>query len=74
MVRKAWNGWSKFVRILGTVQMVIMLFIVYWVMVMPIGVISSIFQDPLRHKQPEKSNWIERSNPTSGADFFGRQG
>ncbi len=59
-LRDILNGWLAFAHFIGTVQMVVLLTVVYWVfiplMFIPFGLIS----DPLRLRRPKGSSWRER--------------
>ena len=54
------NGWLGFAHLIGAVQMVVLLTVVYWVfiplMYIPFGLIS----DPLRLRRSQASGWRER--------------
>jgi hypothetical protein len=72
--RRVLNAWLKAVDVLGTVQMMIILTILYWLLVTPLGLIMPWFEDPLSSKKPSKTNWHERTSPSGGTDFFKDQG
>ena len=67
------DGWLAFAHLLGTVQMVVLLTVVYWVfiplMYVPFGLIS----DPLRLRRSAGSWWREREVPDDAMEFMLRQ-
>ncbi len=53
-----WNGWKKFGRILGRVNTEIILFIFYFLIFTPVGLISKLFRhDPLKLHLKKQTNW-----------------
>ena len=58
--RKAWNKWMRFAEIIGTVQMVIILTIMYWVLLSVMAIPFKIFSDPLSLRRSHKVGWVER--------------
>ena len=67
------DRWLAFAHLIGTVQMVVMLTVVYWVfiplMYIPFGLIS----DPLRLRRSAGSGWREREIPNDAMEFMLRQ-
>ena len=63
--RKAWNCWMKFAEIVGTVNMVIILSILYWTMVTVVAIPFRLASDPLRIKN--RHGWVVRES--SGTDM-----
>lgn len=58
ILNSIWNGWKKFGRLLGRVNTEIILFIFYFLIFTPVGLISMIFRhDPLNLRLKKKSNW-----------------
>ena len=60
--RRAWNGWMKFAEIMGTVNLVIILSILYWTMVMVVAIPFRIASDPLRIKTSKDHGWVVRES------------
>jgi hypothetical protein len=55
---KIWAGWKKFARVFGAVQAEIILFLFYFLIFTPTGLIFRIFRfDPLRIREIKGSNW-----------------
>ena len=72
-LRRFLEGWLAFAHLIGTVQMVVMLTVVYWVfipfMYLPFGLIS----DPLRLRRPRESGWRDREVPDDVLESMTRQ-
>jgi len=54
--------------------MMIILTVVFWVAVAPLGIAFRLLSDPLSIKKPSNTNWRLRESPSGGLDFFKRQG
>lgn len=67
------NGWLAFAHLIGTVQMVVLLTVAYWVfiplMYIPFGLIS----DPLRLRHSKGSWWREREGSDDVMESMRRQ-
>jgi hypothetical protein len=62
MIRKrVWTAWLKFAEKLGTIQMMIILTVVYWVFISIMAIPFKLFTDPLILKKHSKSNWQPKS-------------
>ena len=72
--RSIWKWWIKFIEIFGTVQMVIVLTVMFWILVVPLGLVVRWFEDPLGKRKPTETNWRYRNKPSSGPGFFRDQG
>ena len=60
LLRKLGRGWLKFAEILGNIQMVLILSIVYWVMVLILALPLKLLRDPLTLKGPRPGGWVKR--------------
>ena len=58
--RRAWDRWMKFAEMMGTVNLVIVLSIMYWTMVTVVAIPFRLASDPLRIKTSEGHGWIVR--------------
>ena len=74
MFRRAWQRWIKVTTFIGTVQMVILLSITYWIMVPLIAIPLKFFSDPMGRKRPIGGNWIERQPMSEILESMKRQG
>jgi len=57
---KLWRGWLKFATVVGNVQMIVLLSLVYWVMVTMVALPLRLFTDPLGLKKAPRGNWLKR--------------
>lgn len=57
-LKKLWIGWTKFAHFIGRVNTEIVLFLFYFLIFTPLGLLFRLFGfDPLRNKFSGKSNW-----------------
>lgn len=48
-LRALWKGWLRVARAIGTVNTVVLLTVLYWLVVVPLGVVLQLLgSDPLR--------------------------
>ena len=73
-LKKIWRGWIKFAEILGNMQMVVLLTIIYWTMLLVIAIPFKLFADPLSLKRTTSPYWIKRDNVNHDLDSLRRQG
>lgn len=64
--RTAWNRWLKFAEVVGTVQMIIVLSLVYWTLVAAMAIPFRLMSDPLALKGPR--TWIRHRAGSSTLD------
>ena len=69
--RRAWARWLRFAEIVGTVQMVIILTLVYWTVVAAMAIPFKILADPLGFKRP--GGWTPRRQPRLDLDWMKNQ-
>jgi hypothetical protein len=57
------RGWMKFAMVLANVNTRIILTLLYYVVLTPVGVIMAFFRDPLNRswKESKESTWIKRT-------------
>ena len=55
-----WRGWLKFAEKFGTVQMIIILSLVYWVIITLMAIPYKLIADPLKLRRRSRPAWIER--------------
>ena len=67
------KGWLAFAHLIGTVQMVILLTIVYWVFIPLVYVPFGLISDPLRLRRPKGSRWREREGSEHVMESMRRQ-
>ncbi len=55
---KIWSGWKTFARAFARVQLEIILFVFYFLIYTPFGLIMRLFGfDPLRTRLKSETNW-----------------
>ena len=59
-VQNIWFGWKKVARRISTIQSKFLLFIFYFSLLLPFGVILTFFRDGLGAKGKLKSNWKKK--------------
>jgi len=58
--RNIWNGWKKFAHAVGRINTEIIIFLFYYLIFTPFGLITKLFGfDPLCKKLKGNSNWRE---------------
>ena len=67
------DGWLAFAHLIGTVQMVVLLTVVYWVFIPLMYVPFGLMSDPLRLRRPRGSGWREREVPGDAMEYMLRQ-
>lgn len=60
MFKQLWRGWLKFAHILGTVQMMIILTLIYWTILAVMAVPYRLFADSLGSKSLGRNGWTKR--------------
>lgn len=68
-----WRRWLRFAEIVGTVQMIIILTIIYWTILMLIALPFKILADPLRMRRSQPARWIERDSTPAKLDDMKKQ-
>ena len=71
--RRIVDGWLAFAHLLGTVQMVVLLTVVYWVFIPLMYVPFGLIADPLRLRRSAGSWWRKREAPDDPMEFMRRQ-
>ncbi|UCD16691.1 MAG: hypothetical protein JSV44_09550 [Candidatus Zixiibacteriota bacterium] len=60
LFKKIWTGWKKFARTLVRIQLEIILFLFYFGIFMPFGLMLKLFRhDPLNLRHKGNSSWRE---------------
>ena len=72
-LRSFLDGWMAFAHLIGTVQMVVLLTVVYWVFIPLMYVPFGLIADPLRLRRSTGSGWKEREIPSDAMEYMTRQ-
>lgn len=60
MLRKLYNFWLSIGRVIGTINTYIILTIIFFFVITPIGIIKRIFKSDFLKYNPEGSLWVRR--------------
>jgi hypothetical protein len=71
--RAAWARWKKIARAIGVVQTRILMVCLYFLFVLPVGIVMRLRGDPLRLKRPAGSNWTPHRDAEASVEAAGRQ-
>ena len=71
--RKAWDSWMRFAEMMGTVNLVIVLSIIYWTMVTVVAIPFKMGSDPLRIKTSEGHGWVVRESSATDLESMRSQ-
>jgi hypothetical protein len=72
-LRAAWTRWKKIARAIGVVQTRILMVCLYFIFVLPVGIVLRLTGDPLRLKRPAGSNWAPHRDEEPSVDAARRQ-
>ena len=61
MIKKIWKKWLRFAEIFGTIQMTVVLTIIYWVFIGIMALPFKLLADPLRLKASSSANWRKKN-------------
>ena len=63
-LRALWNGWLRIARAIGTLNTIVLLTILYWLAVVPLGLILRLLgQDPLRLRRGSETTFWHGKRP-----------
>ena len=74
ILRQAWRRWLKFAELLGNIQMMVLLSLVYWFMFTLVAVPFRLLSDPLALRHPSRARWVSRAPISHVLDSMRRQG
>ena len=72
--RKIWKAWLRFAEVVGTIQMIVLLTLIYIILVAPIAIVFMVFGDPLTQRSSHMMRWISRGPDGSSFTDMTRQG
>ena len=58
LLRRAWEGWKKIAHVIGVFNTRVIMSILYFLIVLPFGLVFRVVSDPLQMKEPAGSNWV----------------
>ena len=74
VLRQFWKLWLVVVKILGTIQMVILLTVVYVLFVSVLFIPAGLIADPLKLRNTGQSTWLRRPESVEDIESLRRQG
>ncbi len=74
ILKVAWHGWIKFAHVIGNIQMILLLTILYWIGITLMAIPMKLLSDPLSLKKPIVPKWTDRRNDGDLIDSMKRQG
>ena len=60
MLNKIWQGWKRFGHFMGDLLARVVLTLFYFTILLPFGLINTLFGDPLNMKGKRKPAWLAR--------------
>jgi len=73
-LKELWQAWKRLARKIGTFQSRVLLTVLYVVLILPFGLATRWFADPLRIKRRPNS-WLDHDNSDpSSLEWARRQG
>ena len=72
-MRRLGQQWIKIAEKIGTVQMIIVLSLVYWLFLAPIAIVFKFISDPLSLRKPEHARWLEREKTSTTLESMKKQ-
>ena len=73
-LKKIWKGWLKFAEIVGNIQMIVLLSLIYWVMLPIVAIPFRLLADPLSLRHRGQARWITRSTEPQTIESMRKQG
>ncbi len=71
--RAPWNHWKKIARAIGVVQTRLLMVCLYFLLVLPVGLLMRWSGDPLHLKRPRGSNWSPHQHEEPSLESARRQ-
>jgi hypothetical protein len=59
-MKKLWQNWKRFGHFMGDLLARVVLTIFYFTILLPFGLINTLFGDPLNMKHSKKPAWLAR--------------
>jgi hypothetical protein len=74
LLKTIWKFWLRVAMVLGTVQMLVLLSVVYWLFMPFMFVATALFRDPLMGSRRRKPTWLTRPPVHHDHAWFKEQG
>ena len=74
LLKQLWDGWKRLAEKIVRVQTLILLTLLYVILILPFGILASLFGDPLGIRRPAGASlWRSRGTPPADLDAARRQ-
>ena len=73
ILKVAWRGWLRFAELLGTIQMMVVLSLIYWTVLPLVAIPFRFFADPLALRRRGFPSWVERDVGSQSLDSMKNQ-
>ena len=60
VLKNIWRRWLRVAEVIGTVQMIVVLSMIYWVLIPALALPFKLLADPLAKKGPGGARWVQR--------------
>lgn len=68
LLRRAWEGWKKIAHVIGVFNTRVIMSLLYFVIVLPFGLIFRMVSDPMQLGEPGQSNWVKLPEQSHNLD------
>ena len=69
-----WRKWLKLAAILGNIQMVVVLTLIYWTILALVAIPFKLLSDPLALRRSRNFGWLQRRKPGDYSQWMRKQG
>lgn len=73
-LKRGWSRWLRFAELVGNVQMIILLTIIYWTLLALVAIPFKFLADPLAIRRPSAARWRARRPASNVFESMRRQG
>ena len=73
IMRKAWQRWIRVATAIGTVQMIVTLSLIYWILLPLVAIPFRLLADPLALRGAQRARWVLGRPTYSGLEFLKKQ-
>ena len=70
---RVWRGWLKVAEVIGTIQMMVILSLMYWTILAITAIPFKLLADPLRLRSAQKGGWVRREPVSPTLENMRRQ-
>ena len=71
---RVWRGWLKLAEVLGTIPLVVILTVIYWVVMTIMVIPFKLFANPPAKKQSTRPGWIQKEHAINSLAEIQNQG